>query len=120
MIIRQNKINPSSKDVKFAVSFGLPDIRRWLRDYISSCTNNDQDLLMWLKSQSITEADMRYFLENNPFAFGWVENPWRTQLSAWAWSQMVKEDFLYPSATKEDGWIFTEKAFVRVGRPTGK
>ena len=45
MIVRKSKINPKSQDVQFAVSYGLPDVRKWVRQYIDAVTMGDGDFL---------------------------------------------------------------------------
>ena len=119
MILRENKVNPNSKAVKFAVSYGCPDIRRFVQMYIDTCTMGDGDLISHFKSSSVTEADIRNYLEKTPYIFGWIDEVWRKQLSAWAFRQMVDENFLLPSATTENSYIFAERCYVRPGRPKG-
>lgn len=119
MIKRENHINPSSKAVKFAVSYGSPDIRRFVQMYIDTCTMGDGDLIVSFKSSTVTEADIRNYLEKTPYIFGWVDEAWRKQLSAWAFKQMIDEDFLLPSATTENTYIFADKCYIKPGRPRG-
>ena len=119
MIVRKSRINPKAQDVQFAVSYGLPDVRKWVRQYIDAVTMGDGDFLAKMRSASISEVDMRHWLERNPHALGWVEKPWREQLSAWAFSMMVRNAFLFPSAANPDAYLFTDAAFVKIGRPIG-
>lgn len=119
MILRENRVNPNSKAVKFAVSYGSPDIRRFINMFIDTFTMGDGDLVALLKSSIITENDMREYLEKTPYIFGWVDERLRKQLSAWAFRQMVDENFLLPSATTENSYIFAERCYVRPGRPKG-
>lgn len=117
MIYRNSKININSSEVRMNVCFSSPDIRRWVRMFIELCTHNDPDLLPTVKAMTIYEADIRRWMERDTTIFGTFENPWRTQLSAWAWNRMVKENYVYPSSTREDGYLFTERAFTKPGRP---
>ena len=119
MIIRENKINPKSEHVKFSVSFGSADIKRFVRMYIDTITMNYPDLLLSIKSWNITEHEIRHWMESDLRVFANIENPWRTQLSAWAWAHIVSENYVIPSATHEDRFIFAEKCFIRPGRPKG-
>ena len=119
MIVRKSKINPKAQDVQFAVSYGLPDVRKWVRQYIDAVTMGDGDFLAKMRSASITEIDMRHWLERNPYVLGWVEKPWREQLSAWAFCMMVRNAFLFPSAANPDTYLFSDAAFVKIGRPIG-
>ena len=93
MIVRKSRINPKAQDVQFAVSYGLPDVRKWVRQYIDAVTMGEGDFIAKMRSASITEVEMRHWLERNPYVLGWVEKPWREQLSAWAFCMMVKNAF---------------------------
>ena len=119
MILRENRVNPASKNVKFAVSFGSPDIRRFINMFIDTYTIGEGDLTALLKSSTITENEMRQYLEKTPYIFGWVDERLRKQLSAWAFRQMVDEEFLLPSAVKENAYKLSDKCYLRAGRPKG-
>ena len=118
MIIRDNQIRASCNEVKLAVCFGIPDIRRFVKMFIEQLTNNhDPDLLSYAKSATFTEQEVRHWLEHHPFAFGWIEKNWRIQLSAWCWYHLVHDGFVIPSATKDDAYIFADSCFTKIGRP---
>ena len=119
MIVRENKIRTSSKEVKLAVSYGIPDIRRFVKQYVEALTNNDPDIIISAKTAIITEGDFRHWLERDKYAFAWIEKPWREQLSSWVWYHVVNEGFVIPSSTADNGFILADKAFIRVGRPLG-
>lgn len=120
MIIRNNKINRTTAFVKFTVSYGLPDIKKWMRQYIDCITLHDPTLLLRAKEEVFSEHDVRYYLEHTPNIFANFDNPWKEQLSAWAWYHIVNEKYVIQSATDEHKFLFTEKAFVRPGRPIQK
>lgn len=119
MILRENRVNPNSKHVKFAISYGMPDIKRFVSMFIDTFTMGDADLMVLLKSSIINENEMRQYLEKTPYIFGWVDERLRKQLSAWAFRQMVDEEFLLPSAVKENAYKLSDKCYLRAGRPKG-
>lgn len=98
MIIRRNRLNPSSKDVSFTVSFGPADVKRFMRDYIGSFPTTLHSLEP-IRKYTFQEADCRHWAEFDGMVFGSIESPWREQLSLWLWTQWQAAGYFKPSAT---------------------
>lgn len=108
MIARKADINPKRREVRLPFSFGAPDVKRWLRDYLQVFANGG-----WTIGQArrlpFEEVDMRQYLERNKFSLI-DEARWSAQLSAWVWAQWVSQGYLTESSTKEDTFFLAAKA----------
>lgn len=115
MITRKRKINPNATEVQLAISFSLADVRRWLELYVdlflSPLTQHEkrETTLERARSWKETEDNLRYWLEHDKNVFANYEEPFRSQLSCWAWCQIVSKGYLTPSGTKEGEYLPTEK-----------
>ena len=120
MIIRNNKIRPSSAEVKIGVSYSLPDVKAFLKRFITQmyAPLTSEASLQFLLQDTITERELRQTMEKAEWCFGNYENPLRSQLSAWLWYQIVSNDFVTPSGTSTTVYFFSEKALnlVKVSR----
>lgn len=113
MITRRNRINYRAKEVSLAVAFGQADVKRWLKDFLNSFTFDD---LESFQSLDFREQDLRYYAEHDPFVFGSFEQPWRSHLSAWLWTQWQDASYFTASATQEGIYFFSPKALALVGK----
>ncbi len=114
MIIRNRKINPNAKEVMLSVSFTSADVRRWLEEYANlRCRRifdeTLEEVIEDARHKRETEESMRFFFEHQPSVFRNYEAPYRQQLSAWAWAQIVSLGYLTQSATKPEEFLFTDK-----------
>ena len=121
MILRNKKISIKAESVELSVSFGVPDVREWVRLYASALTHGREENIVWAKNEAITEIDMRYFFEHHGNILLALPEKWRSQLSAWGWATAVREKFLKPSATPngKNEYYLSENAFIKRGRPKG-
>lgn len=117
MIIRHNKISLKADFVKFEFSLSISDLKEYLLLYLEMVSLHDTDMKLQAKEEPITELGLRYFFEHHPAIFANFNNPYREQLSAWAWHHLLKEKYIISSATNDTDFYFTEKAFVKRGRP---
>ena len=112
MIARKADINPKRREVRLPFSFGTPDVRRWLRDYLQVFANGG-----WTIGQArrlpFEEVDMRQYLERNKFSLI-DEARWSAQLSGWTWAQWFAQGYLVESGTKKDTFYPTDKALSLV------
>lgn len=108
MIARKADINPKRREVRLPFSFGAPDIKRWLRDYLQVFANGG-----WTIGQArrlpFEEVDMRQYLERNKFSLI-DEAKWSAQLSGWVWAQWVAMGYLVESGSKEGVFFASSKA----------
>ena len=119
MILRNKRINIKSDSIELRVSFGVPDVKSWLRLYADMLTHGREENLAWAKNETHSEQDIRYFLEHHPNIFASYPEKWRIQLSAWGWATAVREKFVEPSATPngKEQYYLSDSAFVKRGRP---
>ena len=108
MIARKADINPKRREVRLPFSFGSPDIKRWLKEYLQAFADGG-----WTIGQArrlpFEEVDMRQYLQRGKFCL--IDEPkWSAQLSGWAWAQWVAMGYLVQSGTKEDTFFLTSKA----------
>lgn len=116
MIIRNNRINPNTAEVQIKLSYSLPDIKDFLKRYFTTFYSPQVSEvgLNHLLTDTITEREFRATMEKAEWCFGNYENPWRNQLSAWLWNQVVKNEFVTPSGTSTTVFFFTDKALALV------
>ena len=113
MVLRNKKLSSNSATAELSVSYGLPDVKAMLRLYVSL----DGVIEEIYKTISVTEHDVRYFLEQEGRAFQSYPDKWREQLSAWAFAVAVKNRLLIPTATNPDKYYFADCLFKKAGRP---
>lgn len=108
MVLREKRINNNSDNVQLHLSFGLPDVKAFLKELASHSEA--------LREYQFSEADVRYFLERCPNAFVSYPDKWKKQLSAWVFCVAVRNGLLEPCATK-DRYYLADSLFVKRGRP---
>lgn len=111
MIIRNRSINPKSAEVQLAVSFGKPDVKSFMTEFIQIHTMGDKTLAENVRAWKFDEAGVRYFAEHRESIFANYEEPWRSQLSAWLWCQLLSYGFLRESASEPGNFYLSERAF---------
>ena len=109
MVLRERKISNKSDNVQLQVSFGLPDVKELLKNYVVLCGD--------IRDLPQPEDWVRHWLENDYKAFaGWPEK-WRQQLSGWCFAVAVRNKLLLPTAADENKYKFADCLFTRRGRP---
>ena len=101
-----------------SVSFGVPDVKEWMRRYASMfliCGAKAGKELG--KSIPISEGDVRRWMEKDPTVLANWSSVWRDQLSAWAFAVALRHGLLTPSAI-ENRYFLSDECFVKRGRPT--
>lgn len=114
MIIRNRSINPKSTEVQLAISYGKPDVKAFLAEFLQILTTGDKMLASNVATWRFDEAGVRYFAEHRESIFANMESPWREQLSAWWWYQLLAGGFFVPSACEEGQYLLTQRAFALV------
>lgn len=107
MVLRKRSIDNTANEVQLYCSFGLPDVRRLMREYASFLGRDYES----------SEVDVRYWLEHDGSAFFSWPRKWRKQLSGWAFAVAVRGGLLIPSAVKENRYLLSDCLFVKIGRP---
>lgn len=105
-------------EVQLAVSFGVPDVREWMRRYASLfliCGAKAGKELA--QSIPVTEGDIRHFMEKDPTVLANWPGVWRDQFSKWAFSVAVRHGLLTESATP-NRYFLSSECFTKRGRPT--
>ncbi len=118
MILRNKRIKSTSDEVMISVSFGVPDVREWMRRYASLfliCGAKAGKELA--QSIPVTEGDIRHFMEKDPTVLANWPSVWRDQLSTWAFSAAVRHGLLTQSAI-ENRYFLADECFTKRGRPT--
>ena len=112
MIARKADINPKRREVRLPFSFGSPDIKRWLKEYLQAFADGG-----WTIGQArrlpFEEVDMRQYLERNKFSLI-DEAKWSAQLSGWTWAQWIAQGYLTESGSKEGVFYASSKALSLV------
>lgn len=116
MILRKNKLNPKAKEIQFAICYSSADIKQFLKRYLTQVyqPDNSEAELAFLMNDVVTERDIRNVLEKLDWAFGVYEQPWRSQMSAWAWNRIVEEGYVVKSGISEMHYLFSEKSLSLV------
>ena len=118
MILRNKKIKPQADEVQVAVSFGLPDVREWMRRYATLfLICGDKAGKELAQSIPVTEGDIRKWMEKDPTVLANWPSVWRDQLSAWAFATAVRHGLLTESATP-NRYYLSDECFTKRGRPT--
>lgn len=113
MIVRNRKINPKSVEVQLSISWGKADVKAWMAEYMLILTcSGEPALAESLRNMKHTEPDTRYFFEHAATAFANYEEPWRSELSAWLWCQIVNYGYMRESASEPGVYYMSEKAFA--------
>lgn len=118
MILRNKRIKTTSDEVQVAVSFGVPDVREWMRRYASMfliCGAKAGKQLA--QSIPISEGDVRRWMEKDPTVLANWPSVWRDQLSSWAFTSALRHGLLAESATP-NRYFLSDECFVKRGRPT--
>ena len=100
------------------VSFGLPDIKDWMRKYASLfliCGAKAGKALA--QSIPISEGDVRRWMEKDPTVLANWPSVWQDQLSGWAFATAVRHGLLTQSAI-ENRYFLSDECFTKRGRPT--
>lgn len=113
MVLREKRISNKSDNVQLQVSFGLPDVKALLRLYVSFDGFSEEVL----RTDPVTEQDVRFFLEHEGRAFLSYPEKWREQLSGWAFAVAVRNKLLIPTAANENQFYFADCLFAKRGRP---
>lgn len=111
-VARKKKINNKADVVQVHLSFGLPDVKAFLKVYADF--NGNPELM---RGWQHTEQDVRYFLEHHGKAFLSYPKEWRMQLSGWAFAVAVRNKLLLPTATDENQYYLADCLFAKRGRP---
>ena len=109
----------NANEIQLSLSFSKVDVLKWLRSFATICCKYDKELEdSWLSS-SLTEKDVRHYLENDSMVLGSYEERWREKISAWAWNVAVREKYLVQSSTpgREHDFYPDPILLKRVGRP---
>ena len=113
MVLREKRISNKSDNVQLSVSYGIADVKSWLRLYVSP----DGVCEEVFRTCPLTEQDIRFFLEHHASAFASYPEKWREQLSGWAFAVAVRHGLLKPVATDENRYYFADCLFAKRGRP---
>lgn len=117
MITRKQRINPNATEVQVAVSYGAADIRRFVGNFMRPSLFGPPDKIMYpdefvkdWRTYDFAEQELRYTFEVHPAIFGNYEQPWRNQLSGWAFQQCIRLGYIVASAAVEGRYYFSPKA----------
>ena len=101
-----------------SMSFGVPDVRAWLRRYATLfLICGDKAGKELAQSIPVTEGDIRKWMEKDPTVLANWPSVWQDQLSAWAFATAVRHGLLAESATP-NRYFLSDECFVKRGRPT--
>ena len=109
MIVRKRNINPNSLDVQLHLSFGAPDIKEWVRMYVRIVFRSPE-YLAERRAWTMSESDLRYWMEHDPHILGNYEEPWKSQLSQWAFRRMIALGYFSQSGKNDSEYLLTEKS----------
>lgn len=113
MVLREKRISNKSDNVQLSVSYGIADVKSWLRLYVSP----DGVCEEVLRTIQHTEQDIRFWFEHHSNAFAAYPQKWREQLSGWAFCVAVRHKMLLPTAADENRYYLADCLFARIGRP---
>lgn len=124
MIVRRKRdINPDTTEVSLPISFGSPDIRRYMEWF---CCGSGGSLhwgsIGWVaidvakKETVFREATIREWAETSCYVFGLFEEQWRKQLSAWFLRQCVKMGYFVQSVADPTCFYFGD-AGMKIMQP---
>ena len=90
--------------------FGIPDLKRWLSDYITKLHGYGLELLA-------TETELRWLFEHDSTIFANFPDKHRRDLSAWALATALRHQLITPSV--EEGKYILPNSLVKkpIGRP---
>ncbi len=109
MIVRKRAINTSNAEVQISISYSSADIKKWMQRFVRILIKTPDAVEYW-RGQTLTENEVRYWLEHDGRAFLAIEKPWNTQLSQWAFKQMITAGYLTQSGNEENKYYFSEKS----------
>lgn len=116
MISRNKAISNKSREIRFTVSLGLPDIKRLIKSNLEwSCQWCDEfpdfDWRADANKHPFTEVEMRegFAHKNSPTSL--LPEKMREQVAAWAFAQMLAQGFVAERVGMPGTYYFTEKAF---------
>ncbi len=109
MIVRKRAINTSNAEVQISISYSSADLKKWMQRFVRILVKTPDAVPYW-KEQTMAEGEFRYWFEHDPHCFLNVEDPWRTQLSQWAFKQLLKLGYITPSGNDENKYFLSEKS----------
>lgn len=112
MIARKADINPKRREVRLPFSFGAPDVKRWLKEYLQAFADGGWTIEQ-ARRLAFEEVDTRQYLERSKF--GLIdEAKWSAQLSGWTWAQWIAQGYLTESGSNEGVFYASSKAVFLV------
>lgn len=120
MICRNRRINPKSEEVMLHVSYGIPDVRKAMREYFSllsipSLLADEEEDIPTADTIPNTEQDFCHFLSRTIFAN--YEDKLLKQLCAWFLTVAIREGFIYQSNTDKNCFYLNPTLGRKPGRP---
>ena len=117
MIIRNRKINNSSREIQFSVSFGSPDLRRLLKDilgyhYQQLDDDPDFDWKHDANKYPLSESELRGSFAHPRASTSLLPAKTREAVAQWAFAQLLAQGFVSERVGQPGTYFFTEKAFL--------
>ena len=112
MIIRDKELDKHSKEIKFAVCYGSPDIKKWAWELVDRLTKSAGITYEEYKTEPFSEEGISELLRN--IIFCRYEGDFQEHLSTWVFNRFVLEGYMHSDSHGYYYW--TKKAFTRPGR----
>lgn len=116
MITRNRRINNGSREIMFTLSFGLPDLKRLVKDildYYYRQLDEDPDF-DWKRDANRhqhTESELRECFAHPRASTSLLPAKMREAVAQWAFAQLLAQGFVSERVGQPGTYFFTEKAF---------
>ena len=116
MITRNKRISGKSREIRFTVSYGQPDIKRVLKAIFEAhrllCEGDpDSDWQAELAAYPFSESALRESIAHESSPTSVLPEKTRLEVSKWAFSQALALGYVTECVGQPGCYLFTQKAF---------
>ena len=116
MIVRKQSIKQSSEEVSMMVSYGLPDVKKAMRNYYQMFAQTCGKT--YALNTPHNELDLLHYFEN--YMFKDFVQKYREQLAAWAFAMALRHKYILSSVDEDEAkklYYLSEETSKTSGRP---